>query len=152
MFTASGFTKSNSISNNTITLENLKQILLDQEYSKQISIKCIEDDYSCFVILDGNLEEHKIDPIFNEQPTVYTYSKELEKLEFADLELKQFKRYPIVFEYTCKQNQTCSEMIVETDAKIYIFNDMYKRPKIVAYINDVDEYFEAKIREVKDAF
>ncbi len=135
-----------------VTLLNLKQILLKQEYEDKITIKCIDDDYSCFVFIDGQPQEDKLNPLFEERPTVYEYSKDLERIEFIDLELEQLQRYNIVFEYSCKKNKRCSEMIVETNTQTYIFNDMNKNPEAIEYIKDIDEYFEAKIREVKDAF
>jgi hypothetical protein len=152
IFAINSFTKNNDLQKDEVTLLNLKKTLLSQEFEEKITIKCIENDFSCFVFIDGTLQEDVLKPIFKEQPIVYDYTPELEKLEFIDLELEQLQRYSIVFEYSCKKDQRCSEMIVETETKTYIFNDMYKKPEVIEYINDIDEYFDAKIREVKDAF
>jgi len=49
-------------------------------------------------------------------------------------------------------NQKCSELIVELEDLVYIFNDIKNKPETIKYINDIDIYFEDKIQEVRDAF
>jgi hypothetical protein len=152
MFAMNSFTKNSTIQEEKVTLQNLKQMLLSQEYSEEISVKCIEDNFSCILIKDNEIQEDMIKAIFTQIPTVYEYSRDLNRLEFPTLELEQLQSFKIVFEYKCNKAQRCSELIVETEEKTYIFNDMYKTPQTIEYINDIDEYFDEKIREVKDAF
>ena len=145
-------------STDTITLENLKEKIqnLGEENSMNdsITIKCIADDLSCFVFLDDSLQplEEKIKPFLKQQPTVYNYNKNQEKIEFLDLELEQLQRYEVVFQYSCKKNRKCDEFIVETEDLTYIYNNIKKKPDTIKYINDISEYFDTKIEEVKDAF
>jgi len=60
--------------------------------------------------------------------------------------------YNIVFEFHCKKNKICDEYIVHADDAITIFSNLQKKPVKLKYLNDVDQYFEDKIQEVKDAF
>ena len=141
-----------------ITLENLKEELLkygkENSIENSITIKCIADDLSCFIFLDNNKipEKEKLEPFLKQQPEVYKYNKNQEKIEFMDLELEQLQRYEIIFQYSCKKNSKCDEFIVQTDELTYIFNTINKKPDTIKYLNDIDEYFDSRIEEVKDAF
>ena len=153
-FAINSFSKNKPKHPDGITLSNLKEKLLEFEFDEDITIQCLADDFSCFVFLDDDLEpqEEKIKDLFKNKPTIYSYSKELERLEFLDLELEQLQRYEIIFKYNCKKNKKCSELIVETDNLVYIFNDIKNKPKTIKYISDIDSFFDNKIQEVKDAF
>jgi prepilin-type N-terminal cleavage/methylation domain-containing protein len=152
IFAINNFSKGLSFGQNNINFENLKTKLISYEFDDKITIKCIEDDFSCFVFVDDQIQDSKIKPFFKDIPTIYNYSKDLERIELLDLELEQLQNYNVVFEYSCTKEQRCDEMIVEMPNKIYIFNDIHKGPIVVQNLSDVDEYFESKIREVKDAF
>lgn len=132
------------------TILNLKENLFKYSFNNNIKIKCTQE-IGCFVFIDGELQEEKIDKLFDSKPTVYEYNNKLKRIEFLDLELEQLQRYEIVFEYTCFSNKKCDELIVETDSLVYIFNSFQKKPTTIKYINDIDDYFESKINEVKDA-
>jgi len=133
-------------------LLNLKTTLLDIEYTDTIDIKCVEDSYDCFVFIDKKIQKEKIKGLFENKPTVYRYNSNLDKVDFTDLELEKLDRYEVVFEYSCKKNGKCSELIVQTEEKTFIFNDIFKQPSTVKYLSDVEEYFNDKITEVQDAF
>lgn len=145
--------KTINISDN-IKLVNLKEKLLSYEYLENITIKCIADDLSCFIFKDDSEipEDDKIEKLFIEKPIVYEYNKNLNQIEFLDLELEQLQRYEIVFEYSCNKYRKCSEFIVDTQDEVYIYNDINKKPDTIKYLNDIDEYFYSRIEEVKDAF
>jgi hypothetical protein len=151
-FAINNLTVNSKIQKTKITLDNLKKNLLKIDFEEKVEIKCIDDKFSCFLFIDGDIQKEKIKPLFKEKPTIYEYSKELEKIEFQDLDLEELERYNIVFEYSCTKEKRCSELIVETSTNTYIFNDIYKKPQVIQYITNLDEYFENKIREVKDAF
>lgn len=135
-----------------ITLKNVKQFLLKQEFKNDVVLKCTQEDIGCFLFIDGELHNETIPLYFSSAPTVYEYSSKLDRIEFIDLELVQLQRYEIVFEYSCNKQQKCREMIVETEQNVLIFNNFYKEPKVIEYISDIDSYFENKVQEVKDAF
>lgn len=157
MFAMNSFPKKNQKRDDkSISLETLKEDLLKFDFKRSITLKCIEDDLSCFVFLDGSKEplEKKIPPFLSAKPTVYKYNRAREKVEFPDLELGDIDYYHIVFEYHCKKNAICDEYIVQNseNEKVYIFSNLQKKPVQLKYLNDVDQYFEDKIQEVKDAF
>ena len=152
LFAINSFKKSSTIKNNDFTLLNLKQRLIDKEYSNNITIKCIDDSFDCLVFIDNVLQKDRIEGLFKNKPTVYKYNSNLDKIDFVDLELEQLQRYEIVFEYSCNAKSKCSELIVQTDKTSYIFNDTKNKPIIIEDISDVEEYFNNRISEVKDAF
>ncbi len=154
IFAINSFSNSVAKRAGDITLENLKEKLLKFDFQNQISVKCIEDDFSCFIFIDGQKEpiEEKIEKLFLEKPTIYHYDKDLERVEFPDLELEQLQRYEVVFEYSCKKNNRCSELVVENQDEIYLFNDIYTKPIKLKYLSDVEDLIEKNIQEVRDAF
>jgi prepilin-type N-terminal cleavage/methylation domain-containing protein len=135
-----------------ITLLNLKENLLKFDYDKSIKIQCINDSFDCLLFIDGILQEQKIKSLFTQEPIVYKYNKDLDKIEFADLELESLDRYEIVFEYGCNINGKCNEYIVETPKQIFVYNDIFTKPIVLSYLSDIEQYFTNKIIEVKDAF
>jgi hypothetical protein len=151
MFAINSFKKQDIVSD-SITLNNLKQKLLQSDFEESILIKCIEDDFTCFIYLDEQIQEKRTNPIFESKPTVYSYDRDYERVEFKRLELENLDSYDIVFEYECKKNKKCSELIVETDKDVYIYNALDRNPTKIDYINDVRDYFDEKINEVRDAF
>lgn len=150
-FAIGSFTSKSKKNLHTITLMNLKTELLKFEYEKTIEIQCVEDDLSCFVFSDGVKQDDKISNLFHEQPIVYKYNQNQDKIEYTPLELEEMERYNIVFKYSCDNYGKCSEFIVEDGDDIYIFNDIKLKPIKYKYLGDIDDYFNKKIEEVKDA-
>ena len=120
------------------------------DFDNNIEIKCTED-LECFVFIDGSIQDKKLTSLFKNIPTVYKYSTDLETIEFLPLELENMERYNIVFEYSCNSYGRCSEFIVEDGDDVYIFNDIKQKTIKYKYINDIDQYFNKRIKEVKDA-
>jgi len=135
-----------------MTLSTLKKELLATDYENEVKLYCIEKDLSCFLFVDGELQKQKIEGLFKSEPLVYEYNKELEVVDFNSLELEKLQSYDVVFEYSCNTNRKCTESIVFENEKGYIFNDIYMQPKIVNSMNEIENYFEEPIQEVKDAF
>jgi competence protein ComGC len=151
-FAISSFTNKTNKNINDISLVNLKQKLLKYDFNDNITVKCIKSDYSCFVFIDNIIVDEKIGNLFKSKPTVYNYTKDYKQIEYLPLELEQLESYDVVFQYSCKQNWKCSELIVEFDDLVYVFNDIKNKPKVFKYLGDVDIYFDNKIQEVKNAF
>ena len=57
-----------------------------------------------------------------------------------------------MFEYTCNSNRKCTESIISMNDKLYILNDLKIKPTIIKNKEDVVDYFQDKIYEVRDAF
>lgn len=152
LFALNSFPKSSSIVSDKITLNNLKSNILSLPFNETVSIKCIGNSYRCFVILDEEVQNDLIEPFLNQTPDVYKYNKDLQRIEFDHFELEKLDRYEIVFEFNCKKNGICDELIVQTDEKVYIYSNLKDTPDTIDYISDINEYFDNKIQEVKDAF
>ena len=140
-FVLGSFKKQDKQIDERVTLSNLKSNLLKMDYTDSIEVVCLDDDFKCFLYLDD--EKQEINKLFSDDISVYKYSKELEHIEYNN---------GVIFTYSCDKYQKCSEIIVEKQEKIYIFNDIHKNPILIDSVNDVNDYFEKKIDEVKDAF
>ncbi|MEA3354788.1 MAG: hypothetical protein U9Q33_13330 [Campylobacterota bacterium] len=151
-FAVSSFTNNTFRKKDNINLLNLKEELLKYEYNDNITVKCVDDTFDCFIFKDGVVEDTKIVSLFKEKPTVYTYRQNYETVEFPYLELEQLQRYDVVFQYSCKSNNRCSEYIVQTDDLVYVMNNIYKEALTFKYLNEVDDFFIQNIEKVKDAF
>lgn len=152
-FAINTFVKSNTNGQKNINLNSLKEKLLDIDYDDSISLKCVRDELQCFLFIDGLLQEEVIKNLFLQIPSVYEYNKNREKIEYGYLDLPdELGSYEIVFDYSCNRYKKCSEQIVELNTSAYIFNDIHMKPILVEDLYSVDEYFESKQEEVKDAF
>ncbi|MEA3383983.1 MAG: hypothetical protein U9Q20_04840 [Campylobacterota bacterium] len=156
LFAINSFTSKQKSLSKDINLDNIKSKLLNYQFENTITIKCIEDDYSCFVFIDDSkvpLKE-RVEKLFSEIPNVYRYNKDLDKIDFLDLELEQLQRYEVIFEFSCNKNRKCSELVVENaeDNQLYVFNDIYRKPIKLEHLNDLVDLIEKNEQEVKDAF
>lgn len=152
LFTINNLELNDTKIDKNIDLNNLKKELLSYEYLDSIVVSCIDKNYSCFIIVDGKLQEEKIKNLFSEEPSVYKYNDHFEKLSFEPLELEKLEYQNIIFVYSCDNERKCLEQIVFVDSKGYIFNDIHVRPTLVRSRSEVEDYFQDKIQEVKDAF
>ena len=126
--------------------------MLNKQYDNNIIIKCVDDTFDCYVFIDGEIQEEKIKGLFETKPFIYKYNSNLDEIDFLDLELEKLERFEVVFEYKCKKNSKCSELIVEYNDNVFIFNDIFQQPITIKYLSDIEEYFNKNIEEVKDAF
>ncbi len=126
--------------------------MLNKQYDNNIIIKCVDETFDCYVFIDDEIQDEKIKGLFESKPTVYKYSPDLNNIDFIDMELEKLERFEVIFEYKCKKNNKCSELIVEYNDNVFIFNDIFQQPIIIKYLSDVEEYFTKNIEEVKDAF
>lgn len=152
LFAISSFSNNSTLTQQKVQLLNLKEELLKKGFEEKITIKCIADEYSCFVFIDGEKQDEMLDPLFEKKPIIYKYEKNPESIEFSDYEAEQLDRYEIVFEFSCKKNKKCDEYIIETENMVYAIHNLALKPHTFEYMNDINEMFEAKIREVRDAF
>lgn len=135
-----------------VSIINLKSYLLNQSFNDEITIKCIKDGALCYIIVDGEITDNKIKDLFVTRPNIYTYDKNLDSVEFQDLELEKLESFDVCFEYTIDKDLKSKDMVVEIEDKVYIFNSIHKKPIILDYLSDVSIYFEDKQQELKDAF
>jgi len=149
--TLNNFKFSSSIKSSSITLEDLPLYLDKYTFSDKLELICLDDAKKCILKIDGNIREN-IDGLFSEKPIVYEYNKDLNIIYYDDIELKQLDRYEVSFKYTINKYKKASDIIVEVNNKIYIFNSMYKKALILESSVDVYDYFDNVNKELKDAF
>ncbi len=138
---------------NKITLSNLKQTLSKFDFNDKATIKCIDDkNIDCLVILDGMIQDERITNLFRNCPDVYEYSAKQKRLYFDDIKLKDYQALAICFEFILNKSGHSSQIIVDTNDKVFIYDNISKKPKTIKYINDINLYFNDKIDEVKNAF
>ena len=136
-----------------LTLNNLQEYLSKIDFENNIRLDCVDsDDMKCLLFVDDNLQKMEDISLFKECPLVYEYSKELKTIEFKDIELENMETYPVCFSFEMTKNNKSSQFIVQTNKKVYLFNNIDSKPIILKDISDVYDYFENKIDEVKDAF
>ncbi|MCK5293960.1 MAG: prepilin-type N-terminal cleavage/methylation domain-containing protein [Arcobacteraceae bacterium] len=151
-FSLSNLNVNSLVKRDNVVLINIKQKLLKYDFNDNVTLKCIKDGKLCYIFVDGVQEEKSIENLFKQKPTVYTYDKNLDLIEFEDLEFERLESYEVCFEYSINKYQKSKDMVVEVDDKVYIFNSIDKKPTIIEYLSDVSIYFEDKENEVKDAF
>ena len=143
--------KFNSIKTSKISLENLQEYLNKYNFVNKLELICLGDAKKCILKIDGKIDED-IDSPFKEKPTVYEYNDKLNTIYYDDIELKQLDRHEVSFKYTINKYKKATDMIVEANDKIYIFNSMYKKTIVLESSVEVYDYFDNLNKELKDAF
>jgi prepilin-type N-terminal cleavage/methylation domain-containing protein len=151
-FSISNFNVKLSKPQDNLSLINLKNHLLKYEFQDNITIKCVDNGKLCYILIDGAITKHQIKDLFKIRPEVYSYNKQLDMLEFADLEMEKLESFEVCFEYSIDKYLKSSDIIVQTNDKVYIFNSIHNKPIVLDYLSDVDVYFDDKQQELKDAF
>lgn len=152
IFSTSSFRTSEQ--NEKITLLNLKEYLLkNYKFKDNLKFFCIEEDFSCFLKIDGKLDEKFVlKNFFIQKPEVLQYTKEMEKMEYLDT-IIQNETQKVIFELSFNSDYKSKDFILDTlDEKIYLFNSIYKKPLIFESIRVLQDDIENRQIEVKDAF
>jgi len=127
-----------------ITLINLKQTLASFSFEEKINLRCFDDEkIDCLFLVDDIIQDEKIVGLFEKCPEVYEYSRNQIRLDFVP---------PICFEFELRKDGHSTQMIVDLDDKVLIYDNISLKPKIVKSMNDVADFFDNKIDEVRDAF
>lgn len=152
VFTNSSFTiKKDEIK---ISLSNLKEYLLDNfQFEDELSFICINDSFDCFVKIDGQIDkDFKIEKFFNDKPLIYEYNQTQNKIDFKETRIDDIS-YNVIFELKIDSDSKSNDFILDTnEEKVFLFNSIYKKPKIYTSLNEVLDEFNTKQLEVKDAF
>lgn len=137
-----------------LSLENLKEVLLKNfVFEKSLSFFCIEDEFTCFVKVDGKLnKDFEIKNFFTTIPEIYKYSKKEEKLEFMPNKIDEIS-YDTIFEYKINSDFKANEFILDTlEDRVYVFNAIFEKPKTYESLSEVYDTFVSNELEVRDAF
>mgnify|MGYP000232166576 CR=1 FL=1 len=137
-----------------ITLKNLKSYLLTFEFEDEIKIKWLNsDNFECYVFMYKEIiKDLVVTNLFKEEPEVYDYTVEQNRIEFNDLKLNTFEEFNVIFEYGIDSDMKSDDLVVDIDEKIYVFNSIYNNPIEYKYLHEVLDDFENRITEVRDAF
>lgn len=149
---ATNFITINNKQSETPLLLNVKELLKGYQFDEKIELKCVEDNYRCFILADGIVVKELDRKLFKVKPDVYRYDTKLDIIDYGYLELDKLESFPIIFEYSIDKYNKTKDMIVQVEEQIYIFNSIHEKPILKEYLSDVNDYFEDKISEVKDAF
>jgi competence protein ComGF len=137
-----------------LSLENLRETMIKNfEFKDELSFICIEENFECFFKIDGKIQEDSImKNFFKEKPSVYEYNKEQKLIEFEKIEINNTNQN-IIFELKINNDYKINEFILDTNEdKIYVFNSIFKEPKVYSSLNEVLDVLENNKSEVKDAF
>lgn len=137
-----------------LSLHNLREVLIKNfEFKDEISFICIEDNLQCFFSIDGKIDDkNSIKHFFTTKPLVYEYSKKEKLIDFNRIDINDSIQ-DVVFELKINNDYKTNEFILDTlEDKVYVFNSIYKEPKIFDSLRDVLDFFEKNELEVRDAF
>lgn len=137
-----------------LTLENLKeQLLKNIQFEKELKFFCIEDDLSCYVKVDGIVNEKtKIKNFFSQRPDIYEYNNSKIRLEYFDEKIEDNSK-DVFFEFIIDSDYKTNDFILEyLEEKVYVFNSIYEKPILYKNLNDAFDLFLDNETEVRDAF
>lgn len=137
-----------------LNLSNLKEYLLNNfEFEKELSFSCIEENFSCYVKVDGKLDkDFKVTNFFKTKPYIYEYNSDERKVEFEKLRVDN-ANHNVIFELKINSDYKTNEFIADTlDSGIFVFNSIFTKPKIYKFLYESMDTFKINQKEVRDAF
>ena len=139
--------------NNIFSLDSLKENLIKIPFDRTISFVCIEDNFDCFIEIDGNIKkDKKITNVFNTKPEVYEFNSSQIQMDFEPIEIDDID-YDVVFRYEINSDYKVNELILDTlEDNVYVYNSIYNKARVFESISDAFEVFEKNKLEVRDAF
>ncbi len=146
----------NSVANkkdSTITLNNLKEYLLLQEYKQELTFSCIEGNYDCYVHVDGVLIDRlTLKQFFKNIPDVYSYDKQMKRIEFEPLKFDTYEEFDVIFALKFNKKRRHKDLVIESDDGVFVFNSLFESVKRFEYLTEVVEDIQNIENEVKSAF
>jgi len=139
---------------NSVSLLNVKEYLIkNYEFENELSLLCIIDDLSCYIKIDGIInEEEKLESFFKSKPDVYKYQKEEELIDYESIDIGNISQ-DVIFELKINSDYKSNEIIVDTlNEKVYLFNSIFNEVKVYPSLQEVFETFNTNQLEVQDAF
>lgn len=135
-------------------LLHLKKDLFSQfSFEESLKLVCIQEELQCFVIVDGNIKEREsYTALFQTAPDVYTYEKDAELMNFANIEFETMQSEEVIFEFNINQDKKSDEMILHSNDVFYVYDNLNHKATVFEDLNSVQEMFDDKINEIKDAF
>ena len=152
MFSNSNFKTTND--KKTISLLNIKKYLLDNfEFENNLSLICINDKFTCFVKVDGVIDEDfKIDNLFIDKPDVYEYKRDEQIIDYESIDINNISQ-DVFFELKINSDYKFEDVIVDTlNENVYLFNSIFNDVKVYTSLQEVFETFNTNQIEVQDAF
>lgn len=137
-----------------ISIVNIKAYMLKNfPYEDTLSLLCIEDDLSCYIRIDGKIDEElKIENLFKIKPDVYAYTKDEEILEFNTINIENISEN-VFFELNIDKDFKTNELIVDSlNDKVYIFNSIFPKTQVYNSLSEAFDNFNISQVEVQDAF
>ncbi len=143
-----------NLTKDSFSLQNVKSFLLDNySFKDEVSLICVEEDYTCYVKLDGNINtDFKLEKVFTTTPDVYEYNTKREKIDFVPIRIND-DEYNVVFEFKINSDFKSKDYILDTlENRVYVFNSIFNKAKIFESLSEAFEIFEKNSEEVRDAF
>ena len=139
---------------NKFSLIEIKKHLKNIEFSNRVSFVCIENNFDCFLRVDGKvIEDSKLEKVFNTKPEVYDYNSDQIIHDFQNIRINDID-YDVVFELELNNDyKFTKELILDTlEDKVYVYNSIFEKAKFYENIGDAFDMFEKNKVEVRDAF
>jgi len=136
-----------------IKLETLKkQLIKYYPFEKSLKLVCIEEEnLPCYIFVDGNLKEEKIENLFETVPEVYNYDEDLTTVEFYKVRIGEIEYEPF-FELEIQKDYRNKNLILDTmDNKVYLIKAIKNEFEVYESTNEILEKLNELKTEVRDA-
>jgi len=125
---------------------DLKDKILSINFKKTLDIKCIDNCNECLVYIDNNLTK-KI-KLFNSN--IKVYDKNLNEKVFDSIEI-DFEIKDVCFGISLNSSKRFDDFIIYQNGKYYLYSYLEDK-KVFDSLEDIKDYNQNLIQEIKDAF
>jgi prepilin-type N-terminal cleavage/methylation domain-containing protein len=127
-----------------VTLETLKEFLLQFSPKRTVVLKCITPCDTCYIFRDGKKAQDLEISLFEEAPNVYSSDPygQLQRMTFTPIQGKHGEALDVCFEFTLFGNKSSSSYIIEYDKKVYLFDPYLKPVSVFDTLGAAKEVFD----------
>jgi hypothetical protein len=129
----------------TVRLEKLNNYLAKAGGDGNlISLKCIDNCNECRLLINKEDTNSTLN-IFDGGSAVNTYyydGRRLEKAEFDDYYINEYKREKVCFEFNVYPNGSNDKIVLEYNKRVYLFENYMDKGIVFESVADAQDYLE----------
>ncbi|MDR2099385.1 MAG: hypothetical protein LBP40_00990 [Campylobacteraceae bacterium] len=116
-----------------------------------VSLRCIDNCNECKVLVEGNDTDMTLN-IFEKDNKVNAYrfdGKRLEKVEFDDYYINEYKREKVCFRMDVYPNGSSDELVLEYKNRAYLFENYINEGRVFDTVANAQDFLEKRQLEIK---
>ncbi|MDR2081544.1 MAG: hypothetical protein LBP54_06635 [Campylobacteraceae bacterium] len=141
----------NSPENESIKIDKLNLYLAKIGGEKsRVSLRCIDNCNECRVLINGKDMNMTLDIFENGAVNAYYYDgKRLEKAEFDDYHVNEYKKEKVCFRMDVYPNGSSDKLVLEYKNRVYLFENYAEEGRVFESVANAQDFLEKQQLEAR---